>query len=112
MAFDIPFNDEDEPIDASIVKKHPPKRLQRLEEQQQNTAPVSLKELEEKQQEAENRRLHFLQLRAQSAKRKYAMRNNNNQDEQPNAADDKSVKNENDINVIDGANEGDIIAAQ
>lgn len=83
MAFDIPFVDEDTPsTDGSIVKKHPPKRLQRLEEQQQNVAPVSLEELQEKQQEAENRRLQYLQLRAQSAKRKYAMRNNNNGDDE------------------------------
>lgn len=88
MAFDIPFADDDTPsTDGSIVKKHPPKRLQRLEEQQQNVAPVSLEELQEKQQEAENRRLQYLQLRAQSAKRKYAIRNNNNGNEQ-NCADD------------------------
>ncbi|GLV31825.1 hypothetical protein CBL_07585 [Carabus blaptoides fortunei] len=73
MAFDVPLDHV--PGSASIVKRHPPRRLQRLEEQQQQLVPLSLQELQEKQQDAEHRRLQFLQMRAQSAKRKYALRN-------------------------------------
>lgn len=52
MAFVIPF--EDEPSEESIIKKHPPKRLQRLEE---NAGPLpTLEEITEKQAVVEMRR--------------------------------------------------------
>lgn len=53
MSFEIAF--ENENTDDSIIKKHPPKRFQKLEEQQ--TSPsVSLEKLQEKLDEAEIRR--------------------------------------------------------
>lgn len=90
MAFDVPLDNV--PGSASIVKRHPPRRLQRLEEQQQQLTPLSLQELQEKQQEAENRRLQFLQMRAQSAKRKYALRNTSPPTSAENATDIMDIK--------------------
>lgn len=52
MAFDIAFIEDS---DESIIKKHPPKRFQKLEESQ--TSPtVTLVKLQEKLEEAEIRR--------------------------------------------------------
>ena len=52
MAFEIPAVDEDK----SIIKKHPPKRLQKLEDMQVDAGNVSEEALAEKQAEAERRR--------------------------------------------------------
>lgn len=63
LSFDIAFEDDNE----SIIRKHPPKRFQKLEEQQ--TSPnLSLTRLQEKLDEAEIRRQQILQQRIQSAK--------------------------------------------
>lgn len=52
LSFDIPFEEAES---ESIIKKHPPKRFQKLEDQQ--TSPtVSLIRLQEKLDEAELRR--------------------------------------------------------
>ncbi|EEZ99041.1 uncharacterized protein LOC103315035 [Tribolium castaneum] len=64
LSFEIAFQDEGE---ESIIRKHPPKRFQRLEEQQ--TSPTTtLVKLQEKLDEAEIRRQQILQQRVQSAK--------------------------------------------
>ncbi|XP_055538268.1 uncharacterized protein LOC129725895, partial [Wyeomyia smithii] len=60
-AFEIPLDDESP--DESLIKKHPPKRLKRLEETSSNTP--SLEELEEKLATAEMRRQLFLASRVQ-----------------------------------------------
>lgn len=52
MSFEIAFEDD---VEDSIIKKHPPKRLQKLEEQQ-NVQEISLEKLQEKLDEAEIRR--------------------------------------------------------
>ncbi|KAF5286149.1 hypothetical protein FQR65_LT12907 [Abscondita terminalis] len=62
MSFDIPFEEEGE----SIIKKHPPKRFQKLEDDQLSS-PLSLNQLQEKLDEAELRRQQILQNRVQSA---------------------------------------------
>lgn len=51
LSFEIAFEDENE----SIIRKHPPKRLLRLEDQKTN-APTSMDKLQEKLDEAEVRR--------------------------------------------------------
>ncbi|XP_055629927.1 uncharacterized protein LOC129770841 [Toxorhynchites rutilus septentrionalis] len=57
-AFEIPL-DVDNP--ESLIKKHPPKRLKRLEERP--TTPKSIEDLEEKLATAEMRRQQFLASR-------------------------------------------------
>ncbi|KAJ8921614.1 hypothetical protein NQ315_010523 [Exocentrus adspersus] len=64
LSFEIAF--EEEGSEESIIKKHPPKRFQRLEEQQ--TSPITLDKLQEKLEEAEIRRQQILAQRVQSAK--------------------------------------------
>ncbi|XP_018574480.1 uncharacterized protein LOC108913415 [Anoplophora glabripennis] len=64
LSFDIAF--EEEGNEESIIKKHPPKRFQRLEEQP--TSPITLDKLQEKLEEAEIRRQQILAQRVQSAK--------------------------------------------
>lgn len=49
----MPLHDNSE--EESLIKKHPPMRLQRLEDQQ--VTPLTHRLLEEKQLEAEQRRL-------------------------------------------------------
>ncbi|XP_058065758.1 uncharacterized protein LOC131215387 [Anopheles bellator] len=60
-AFEVPIGDPANP--DSVIKKHPPKRLKRLEEQSSSTN--SLEELEEKLATAEIRRQQFLANRSQ-----------------------------------------------
>ncbi|XKL61629.1 hypothetical protein PGB90_001462 [Kerria lacca] len=64
VAFVVPLNDTDE----SLVKKHPPKRFQRLEEQQISPPVITHKMLQDKLAEAEQRRLQILNERIESAK--------------------------------------------
>lgn len=52
-AFVIPFDDNGT---NGLIKKHPPKRLQRLEEQSNTLAPPTIEDLEEKLATAELRR--------------------------------------------------------
>ncbi|XP_024085495.1 uncharacterized protein LOC106665201 isoform X2 [Cimex lectularius] len=61
LAFEVPITDEE-----NLIKKHPPKRLQRLEDQQMPNLTHRL--LDEKQAEAEQRRQQILSQRIQSAK--------------------------------------------
>uniref|UniRef100_A0A182MY93 Uncharacterized protein n=1 Tax=Anopheles dirus TaxID=7168 RepID=A0A182MY93_9DIPT len=60
-AFEIPLGDADNP--DSLIKKHPPRRLKRLEEQPSTT--TSMEDLEEKLATAETRRQQFLANRSQ-----------------------------------------------
>uniref|UniRef100_A0A182QZ75 Uncharacterized protein n=1 Tax=Anopheles farauti TaxID=69004 RepID=A0A182QZ75_9DIPT len=60
-AFEIPLGDADSP--DSLIKKHPPRRLKRLEEQPSTTP--SMEDLEEKLATAETRRQQFLANRSQ-----------------------------------------------
>ncbi|KAJ9582482.1 hypothetical protein L9F63_003175, partial [Diploptera punctata] len=60
LAFEVPVSEE------SIIRKHPPKRFQRLEDQQ---VTLSHELLDEKQEEAKQRRFQILSQRVQSAKR-------------------------------------------
>ncbi len=53
VAFVVPLHDQDD----SLIKKHPPKRFQRLEEQQTSPAVITHKMLQDKLAEAEQRRL-------------------------------------------------------
>lgn len=53
MSFEIAFEENNE---ESIIKRHPPKRLQKLEEQQTVPSDLSLEKLQEKLDEAEIRR--------------------------------------------------------
>lgn len=53
-AFEIPFDDNNGT--NGLIKKHPPKRLQRLEEQSNSLAPPTIEDLEEKLATAELRR--------------------------------------------------------
>ncbi|EAT34362.1 AAEL013388-PA [Aedes aegypti] len=59
-AFEIPLDDENP---DSLIKKHPPLRLKRLEEH--TTTPPSIEDLEGKLATAEIRRQQFLASRAQ-----------------------------------------------
>ncbi|XP_019878684.1 uncharacterized protein LOC109606583 [Aethina tumida] len=71
LSFEIAF--EEDKDGESIIKKHPPKRFQKLEEQQ--TSPtVTLVKLQEKLEEAEIRRQQILQQRVQSAKYRNALK--------------------------------------
>ncbi|XP_053678097.1 uncharacterized protein LOC128728493 [Anopheles nili] len=60
-AFEIPLGDENNP--DSLIKKHPPRRLKRLEEQ--SGSMPSIEDLEEKLSTAETRRQQFLANRSQ-----------------------------------------------
>uniref|UniRef100_A0A182M441 Uncharacterized protein n=1 Tax=Anopheles culicifacies TaxID=139723 RepID=A0A182M441_9DIPT len=60
-AFEIPLGDTENP--DSLIKKHPPRRLKRLEEQSSSTP--SIEDLEEKLATAESRRQQFLANRSQ-----------------------------------------------
>ncbi|XP_069687770.1 factor associated with metabolism and energy [Periplaneta americana] len=59
LAFEVPITEE------SIIRKHPPRRFQRLEDQ----VTLSHELLDEKQEEAKQRRFQILSQRVQSAKR-------------------------------------------
>ncbi|GAB0090038.1 hypothetical protein DMENIID0001_046920 [Sergentomyia squamirostris] len=61
-AFEIRLDDEE---DGSLVKKHPPKRLRRLEETP--STPPSIEELQEKLANAEIRRQQILQQKVANA---------------------------------------------
>ncbi|XP_067013232.2 factor associated with metabolism and energy [Anabrus simplex] len=61
MAFEVIVNNE------SLIRKHPPRRLQRLEDQQ---VTLTHQLLDEKQAEAEQRRNQILTQRVQSAKQR------------------------------------------
>ncbi|XP_051167175.1 uncharacterized protein CCDC198-like [Leptopilina boulardi] len=63
LAFEVPINDEEK----SIIKRHPPIRFQRLEEQQLPQPEVTLELLQKRQAEAEIRRRRILLTRVQSA---------------------------------------------
>ncbi|XP_018320922.1 uncharacterized protein LOC108734036 [Agrilus planipennis] len=68
LSFDIAFQEDDK--DDSIIKKHPPKRLQKFEEPPVAN-PVSLEQLKEKLDEAEERRQQILQQRMESARNSF-----------------------------------------
>ncbi|GJQ74363.1 hypothetical protein Trydic_g21239 [Trypoxylus dichotomus] len=70
LSFEIPADGENS---ESIIKKHPPKRFQKLEDQQTNPT-LSLVKLQEKLDEAEIRRQQILQQRIQSAKHRNILR--------------------------------------
>uniref|UniRef100_A0A8D8TH98 Stathmin n=1 Tax=Cacopsylla melanoneura TaxID=428564 RepID=A0A8D8TH98_9HEMI len=61
VAFEVALGDSD-----NLVKKHPPKRIQRLAEQP--TSPITHQDIVEKLAEAEARRLQILHQRILSAK--------------------------------------------
>ncbi|XP_022904389.1 uncharacterized protein [Onthophagus taurus] len=91
LSFEVPMLKESE----SIIKKHPPRRFQKLEEQQ--TSPsLSLVKLREKLDEAEIRRQQILQQRVQSAKTRYASRSkgnkSNDEDDDDDYTDDGLLK--------------------
>ncbi|XP_076314841.1 uncharacterized protein LOC143227262 [Tachypleus tridentatus] len=65
VAFEVPLEEE------SIIKRHPPKRLQRLEELQQKVLTVD--EIEEKQKKALERREEVLQERIRSSQKMQKM---------------------------------------
>lgn len=68
-------------MEESIIRKHPPRRLQRLEDQQ---LMLSHELLDEKQEEARQRRFQILSQRVQSAKRvrkRFLDSDENNQNE-------------------------------
>ncbi|RZF45736.1 hypothetical protein LSTR_LSTR011875 [Laodelphax striatellus] len=68
LAFEVPLDDDEGGEDGpSLIKKHPPKRLQRLEDQQP-TPNLTHQVLDEKLAEAEQRRQQILNQRIQSAK--------------------------------------------
>lgn len=55
----------------SLIKRHPPRKFQKLEDQQQETV-LTQQKLEEKQAIAEKRRQEILTQRVQSAKQRSA----------------------------------------
>ncbi|MPC56422.1 hypothetical protein E2C01_050383 [Portunus trituberculatus] len=63
------------PPDASesLIRRHPPRKFQRLEDQQQGNT-ITQEKLEEKQATAERRRQEILTQRVQSAKHRSATR--------------------------------------
>lgn len=63
LAFEVPVHENEE----SIIKKHPPKRLRRLEEQQQDPKDLTHQLIDEKQSVAEARRKEILDQRIRSA---------------------------------------------
>ncbi|GLG93201.1 Uncharacterized protein GBIM_00667 [Gryllus bimaculatus] len=86
MAFEVPVNEE------SLIRKHPPKRLQRLEDQQ---IMLTHELLDEKQAEAEQRRLQILTQRIQSAKQRAPRRPFLNEDEESPTEMIETIKREN-----------------
>lgn len=66
LAFEVPVHENGE----SIIKKHPPKRFRRLEEQQQDPSELSHQLIDERQSEAEARRREILDQRIRSAKQR------------------------------------------
>ncbi|XP_075227583.1 uncharacterized protein LOC142328025 [Lycorma delicatula] len=75
LAFEVPLHDDSEDNNSSsLIKKHPPKRLQRLEDQQ--ITPLTHELLDEKQAEAEQRRQQILSQRVQSAKARQKLKRN------------------------------------
>lgn len=54
IAFVVPLHDQEE---GNLVKKHPPKRLLKLEEQQTSPPVLTHKMLQDKLAEAEQRRM-------------------------------------------------------
>lgn len=67
VAFEIPADPEEEKKEGeSIVKKHPPKRLLRLEEQPSST--LTAEDIAEKHKKAEERRQELLDEKIQKAK--------------------------------------------
>ncbi|CAG2055606.1 unnamed protein product [Timema podura] len=79
MAFEVPVTEE------SLIRKHPPKRFQKLEDQQMTT-PLSKEMLDERQAEARSRRIQILSQRVQSAKQRVPRKRMDNGDVSP--ADD------------------------
>ncbi|CAL4122526.1 unnamed protein product [Meganyctiphanes norvegica] len=65
----VAFEVEVPVTDASIVKRHPPRKFQKLEDQQLG-ATLTQEKLEEKQAVAEKRRQEILTQRVQSAKQR------------------------------------------
>ncbi|XP_050442569.1 uncharacterized protein CCDC198-like isoform X2 [Adelges cooleyi] len=86
VAFNVPLSEEEE----SVVKKHPPKRLRMLEEQ--NSPPLTHEMLLEKLAEADQRRLQILNQRIESAKT--LMRPRYNSASKANGGEDKLEENE------------------
>lgn len=64
LAFEVPVV----PGGESLIKRHPPKKFQKLEEQQPDSANITPEQLEEKQAIAERRRKEILSQRIKSAK--------------------------------------------
>lgn len=57
LSFIVPIRDKEDPKEVSLIRRHPPVRLRRLEEEQQvHRAKLTLDELERRQAEAEERR--------------------------------------------------------
>ncbi|XP_055705762.1 uncharacterized protein LOC129803329 [Phlebotomus papatasi] len=83
-AFEIPLDDDD----SSLVKKHPPKRLRRLEETP--STPPSIEELQEKLANAELRRQLILQQKVANVMIRTNGDDRNSDDLDEN--DNKSVK--------------------
>ncbi|XP_068202129.1 chemotaxis regulatory protein ChePep isoform X2 [Palaemon carinicauda] len=69
VAFEVATPEEE---GDSLIKRHPPKKFQRLEDQQQQASELTQELLEEKQVEAERRRQEILSQRVQSAKQRTA----------------------------------------
>ncbi|XP_063696098.1 uncharacterized protein LOC134827407 [Culicoides brevitarsis] len=76
-AFEIPFDDNGT---NGLIKRHPPKRLQRLEEQSNNLAPPTIEDLEEKLATAELRRKEYLSQKVTMAKQMQKTGNENDDD--------------------------------
>lgn len=66
LAFEVPVHENGE----SIIKKHPPKRFKRLEDQQQDPTELTHQLIDERQSEAEARRREILDQRIRSAKQR------------------------------------------
>uniref|UniRef100_A0A336MA17 CSON014252 protein n=1 Tax=Culicoides sonorensis TaxID=179676 RepID=A0A336MA17_CULSO len=79
-AFEIPFDDNDGK--NGLIKRHPPKRLQRLEEQSNSLAPPTIEDLEEKLATAELRRKEYLNQKVTIAKQMQKTGNENDDDEE------------------------------
>ncbi|XP_046425387.1 uncharacterized protein LOC124182320 [Neodiprion fabricii] len=68
LSFVVPIRDTEGSKEGSIIRRHPPVRLRRLEEEQQLHRPkLTLGALERRQAEAEERRRKILDSRVQSA---------------------------------------------
>ncbi|XP_042243275.1 uncharacterized protein LOC121880195 isoform X3 [Homarus americanus] len=68
VAFEVGPADSSE----SIIRRHPPRKFQKLEELQQESSSLTQEKLEEKQATAERRRQEILTQRVQSAKHRSA----------------------------------------